>query len=150
MCIARARRSCPRSIRTRSCSVRLSGQSWKYDSPTLGASCSTRTRVSSPSWVGWGCLRSPMMSTSNPSLARRWVWALMPLLLLIVLVAVLVRFGPLGVFIKAFPPVEELTIDRVSLAPQMMAVHLTNGGPPAGPGAPGIVDEGDLEISVQP
>src|SRR2546422_9787557 len=68
------------------------------------------------------------MTTSKPSLARRWVWALVPLLLLIVLVAVLLRFGPLGVFIKAFPPVEELTIDRVSLAPQTMAVHVTNGG----------------------
>jgi len=47
------------------------------------------------------------MTTSKPSLAHRWLWALVPLLLLIVLVAVLVRFGPLGVFIKAFPPVEE-------------------------------------------
>src|SRR5207247_1768638 len=150
MCIARARRSCPRSIRTRSCCVRLSGQSWKYDSPTLAASCSTRTRVSSPSWVGWGCLRSPMMSTSNPSLARRWVWALMPLLLLIVLVAVLVRFGPLGVFIKAFPPVEELTIDRVSLAPQMMAVHVTNGGPQPVTVAQVMVDEAYWEFSMSP
>src|SRR5436309_2507679 len=150
MCIARARRSCPRSIRTRSCCVRLSGQSWKYDSPTLAASCSTRTRVSSPSWVGWGCLRSPMMSTSNPSLARRWVWALMPLLLLIVLVAVLVRFGPLGVFIKAFPPVEELTIDRVSLAPQMMAVHVTNGGPQPVTVAQVMVDEAYWEVSMSP
>src|SRR5207302_1571377 len=123
-CIARARRSCPRSIRTRSCCVRLSGQSWKYDSPTLAASCSTRTRVSSPSWVGWGCLRSPMMSTSNPSLARRWVWALMPLLLLIVLVAVLVRFGPLGVFIKAFPPVVEHTIEVATATPTVDARYL--------------------------
>src|SRR5437667_215711 len=91
-----------------------------------------------------------MMSTSNPSLARRWVWALMPLLLLIVLVAVLVRFGPLGVFIKAFPPVEELTIDRVSLAPQMMAVHLTNGGPQPVTVAQVIVDEAYWEFSMSP
>src|SRR2546425_11498380 len=83
------------------------------------------------------------MTTSKPSLARRWVWALVPLLLLIVLVAVLVRFGPLGVFIKAFPPVEELTIDRVSLAPQMMAVHVTNGGPQPATAAQVMVDETD-------
>src|SRR2546427_9574736 len=90
------------------------------------------------------------MTTSKPSLARRWVWALVPLLLLSVLVAVLVRFGPLGVFIKAFPPVEELTIDRVSLAPQTMAVHVTNGGPQPVTVAQGMVDQADLEVSMQP
>src|SRR3989442_11855504 len=90
------------------------------------------------------------MTTSKPSLARRWVWALVPLLLLIVLVAVLVRFGPLGVFIKAFPPVEELTIDRVSLAPGKMAIHVTNGGPPPGTVAQVMVDQADWEVSMQP
>src|SRR2546428_5054723 len=90
------------------------------------------------------------MTTSKPSLARRWVWALVPLLLLIVLVAVLVRFGPLGVFIKAFPPVEELTIDRVSLAPQMMAIHVTNGGPQPGTGGQGMGDQADWGVSMVP
>src|SRR2546428_7582395 len=90
------------------------------------------------------------MTTSKPSLARRWVWALVPLLLLIVLVAVLVRFGPLGVFIKAFPPVEELTIDRVSLAPQTMAIHVTNGGPQPVTVAQGIVDQAYWGVSMPP
>src|SRR2546428_11906850 len=90
------------------------------------------------------------MTTSKPSLARRWVWALVPLLLLIVLVAVLVRFGPLGVFIKAFPPVEELTIDRVSLAPQTMAIHVTNGGPPPVTVAQGMVGQAHPEFSMVP
>src|SRR3989442_7389026 len=90
------------------------------------------------------------MTTSKPSLARRWVWALVPLLLLSVLVAVLLRFGPLGVFIKAFPPVEELTIDRVSLAPQTMAVHVTNGGPQPVTVAQAMVDQAYLEVSIEP
>src|SRR2546425_259054 len=90
------------------------------------------------------------MTTSKPSLARRWVWALVPLLLLIVLVAVLVRFGPLGVFIKAFPPVEELTIDRVSLAPQTMAIHVTNGGPQPVTVAQVMVDQAYWEFSMKP
>src|SRR2546422_5740040 len=90
------------------------------------------------------------MTTSKPSLAHRWLWALVPLLLLIVLVAVLVRFGPLGVFIKAFPPVEELTIDRVSLAPQMMAIHVTNGGPQPVTVAQVTVDQAYWEFSMQP
>src|SRR5207245_4510347 len=75
---------------------------------------------------------------------------LVPLLLLIVLVAVLVRFGPLGVFIKAFPPVEELTIDRVSLAPQTMAIHVTNGGPQPVTVAQVMVDQAYWEFSMVP
>jgi len=69
------------------------------------------------------------MAMCNAPAARRWIWALAPLLLLGILVAVLVRFGPLGVFVAAFPPVEELTIDRVTLAPGVMVIHVTNGGP---------------------
>src|SRR2546427_10089303 len=90
------------------------------------------------------------MTTSKPSLAHRWLWALVPLLLLIVLVAVLVRFGPLGGFIKAFPPVEELTIDRVSLAPGKMAIHVTNGGAQPGTGGQGTVDQAYWGVSMQP
>src|SRR5207247_8156386 len=54
------------------------------------------------------------------------------------------------VFIKAFPPVEELTIDRVSLAPQMMAVHVTNGGPQPVTVAQVMVDEAYWEFSMSP
>jgi len=53
-----------------------------------------------------------------------------PLLLLAVLVAVFLRFGPLGVFEAAFPPVEELSIQRVTLPePGQMRVYVVNGGP---------------------
>ncbi len=44
-------------------------------------------------------------------------------------VALFLAFGPLGVFKAAFPPVEELTIDRVTLRPGEMVVAVTNGGP---------------------
>ncbi|HJU87896.1 MAG TPA: hypothetical protein VJ672_00805 [Gemmatimonadaceae bacterium] len=40
------------------------------------------------------------------------------------------RVGPLGVFRAVFPPVEELTIERVSFPePNLMRVRVVNGGP---------------------
>ena len=45
------------------------------------------------------------------------------LVLLAVLVAVFVRFGPLGVLRAGFPPVEELSIERITLpAPQKLTI----------------------------
>ena len=59
-----------------------------------------------------------------------WLKGITPLLLLAMLVAVFLRFGPLGVFEAAFPPVEELTIQRITMpAPGEMRVTVVNGGP---------------------
>ncbi len=53
-----------------------------------------------------------------------------PLVLLAVLVLVFLRFGPVGVFRQNFPPIEELTIDRITLPePGVLVVHVVNGGP---------------------
>ena len=59
-----------------------------------------------------------------------WFKGLAPLLLLAGLVALFLRVGPLGVFQQNFPPVEELTIERIRL-PQfgVMEVQVVNGGP---------------------
>ena len=60
----------------------------------------------------------------------RWVKGLGPLLLLALLVAAFIKFGPIGVFRAAFPPVEELTIERVTLPrAHELQIHVTNGGP---------------------
>src|SRR3972149_4965049 len=61
---------------------------------------------------------------------------LIPLVLLAAFVVLFLRYGPLGVFEAAFPPVEKLTIDRVTLRPGEMIVAVTNGGPRGGPGRP--------------
>lgn len=59
-----------------------------------------------------------------------WVKGLAPLVLLAVLVTVFLRFGPLGVLKQAFPPIEELTIERITLPePGRMQLHIVNGGP---------------------
>lgn len=82
--------------------------------------------------------------------AARWLWALLPLALLAVLVVLLLRFGLLGVFQAAFPPVEELTIDRVTLRPGQMVVHLTNGGPQPVTVAQVQVDTAYWEFAIEP
>ena len=59
-----------------------------------------------------------------------WLKGLGPLVLLAVLVAVFLRLGPAGILRQAFPPVEELTIERIRLPqPGMMEVRVVNGGP---------------------
>jgi ZIP family zinc transporter len=69
-------------------------------------------------------------STVQASSAAMWAKGLAPLALLAVLIAVFLRFGPLGVFEQAFPPVEDLTIERITLPrPHEMRVRVTNGGP---------------------
>lgn len=60
----------------------------------------------------------------------RWVLGLAPLVLLALLVAVFVKAGPVGVFQQAFPPVEVLTIERITLPrPGQLEIHIVNGGP---------------------
>jgi zinc transporter ZupT len=67
---------------------------------------------------------------AESSAGSLWVKGLAPLVLLAALVFVFLRFGPMGVFQQAFPPVEELTIQRITLPrPGEMRVKVTNGGP---------------------
>ena len=73
---------------------------------------------------------------------RRWALGLAPLALLGALVAVFLAFDPTGSLRTAFPPVEELTIERVSLPePGVMRVHVVNGGPEPVTIAQVMVDE---------
>ncbi|MGH7505279.1 MAG: ZIP family metal transporter, partial [Longimicrobiales bacterium] len=72
--------------------------------------------------------RSP--SSSDRRTLRRWALGLGPLLLVGLLVFVFLQTGPAGVFERAFPPVEELTLQRVTLpAPGSITLRVVNGGP---------------------
>lgn len=76
----------------------------------------------------------PKTSTPKSPSARKgpplWFKAVAPLLLLAALVAVFLKAGPVGVFRRTFPPVEQLTIERIRLpAHGVMEVQLVNGGP---------------------
>jgi ZIP family zinc transporter len=83
--------------------------------------------------------------------ARRLVlWGLGPLALLAGFVALFLAYGPLGVFEAAFPPVEKLTVDRVTLRPGEMLVSLTNGGPSPVTVAQVMVDDAYWQHAVDP
>jgi len=59
-----------------------------------------------------------------------WIRGIWPLGLLAVLVLAFVRVGPVGVFHAAFPPLEVLTIERVSFPnANGMRIDVVNGGP---------------------
>jgi zinc transporter, ZIP family len=59
-----------------------------------------------------------------------WAKGVLPLLLLAGLLIGFLKLGPVGVFRRAFPPVEDLTVDRITLpAPYQMEVRVVNGGP---------------------
>ena len=61
--------------------------------------------------------------------ARLWLKALLPLALLGGLLGLFLAAGPVGVFRAAFPPIEELTLERVEFpAPGQIRLHLVNGG----------------------
>ena len=59
-----------------------------------------------------------------------WAKGAGPLLLLALLVMTFLRFGPVGVFRKSFPPVEELSVERIVLPrPGEIRVRVINSGP---------------------
>lgn len=73
---------------------------------------------------------APEASSGRRAGLPLWVKGFGPLLLLVGLVALFLRLGPVGLLREAFPPVEELTIERIRLpAPGVMEVTVVNGGP---------------------
>lgn len=68
--------------------------------------------------TGWGA-RVPL-----------WLRGVLPLALLALVVLAVVRFGPANLAREAFPPVEELTIERLSFPqPGLIRASVVNGGP---------------------
>ncbi len=78
-----------------------------------------------------------------------WFTGLGPLVLLAALVFVFLRVGPVGVFRATFPPVEELTLERIRLPqPGVMEVSVVNGGPEAVTIAQVMVDDANWVHAV--
>ncbi len=91
---------------------------------------------------------------AEPAAQRRgaaWLlWALIPLLLLGGLLAMLVVSGA-GLGARTAPPIEELTVDRITLpAPGQIVVELTNGGADPVTVAQVQVDDAYWEFAIAP
>src|SRR5262245_19518863 len=97
------------------------------------------------------------LTTTPPerSTSSRWgpstlLWALIPLLLLGALLAMLVVSGA-GLGARTAPPIEELTIDRITLpAHNQIVVQLTNGGADPVTVAQVQVDDAYWEFDITP
>ncbi|MFQ5796035.1 MAG: ZIP family metal transporter [Candidatus Bipolaricaulia bacterium] len=89
-----------------------------------------------------GEVRSPALS--------RWLAGLTPLVLLGILIAIFFVTDPLGFIEAGFPPIEELTIERITLRPGEMIVHVVNGGPEPVTVAQVLVDEAYWSHSIEP
>lgn len=79
-----------------------------------------------------GSIPGPGVDPRQGAFHRLPLWArgLLPLVLLAVLLAAFFRWGPLGLLQTTFPPVEELTIERVWMPePGMIHLRVVNGGP---------------------
>jgi zinc transporter, ZIP family len=79
-------------------------------------------------------VETPEVSRSSGTAQKRsvptWIKGVIPLLLLAGLLLTFFKAGPAGVLRTAFPPVEELTVQRVVLPePGLLKVIVTNGGP---------------------
>lgn len=78
-----------------------------------------------------------------------WAKGLLPLLLLGVLLFAFLKLGPVGVFTRAFPPVEVLTVERITLpAPYRMEVRVVNGGPEPVTVAQVMVDDANWVFGI--
>ncbi len=82
---------------------------------------------------------------------KLWLHGLLPLVLLAVLTTVFLQFGPLGVFRAAFPPIEDLTIERIRF-PDVgeMEIFVVNGGPEQVTVAQLIIDEAYWPFEIEP
>ena len=82
---------------------------------------------------------------------RRLLLALLPLLLLAALVAGFLLLDPLRFFQGAFPPLEELTVQRVTFpAPGQIRLAVINGGPDPVTIAQVMVDDAYWQFAINP
>lgn len=94
-----------------------------------------------------------MESTASSIVYRipKWVLALFPLVILIVLVALFITINPLSFFTGAYPPLEELSIQQVTF-PESSQIQLSviNGGPDPVTIAQVLVDDAYWQYQVNP
>ncbi|MBI2536370.1 MAG: metal transporter [Gemmatimonadetes bacterium] len=81
---------------------------------------------------------------------RLWFWGLLPIALLAALSLVVARGDVIEFLRRGVPPVEELTFDRVTLAPNTIRVEVVNGGPDPVTVAQVMVDEAFWEFTISP
>lgn len=82
--------------------------------------------------------------------AKLWIFGLLPIVLLAGMFTLFGTVGPLGILAKAFPPVEELTIERIYFTQNEIKVSVVNGGPEPVTIAQVTVDEALWQFTADP
>ncbi len=94
------------------------------------------------------------MEQTAPSAFQRvpkWVLALFPLAILIGLIALFIAMDPLSFFSGSFPPLEEVTIQRVIFPEQgHIQIDVINGGPDPVTIAQVLVDDAYWQYQISP
>ena len=70
-----------------------------------------------------------MEQLQQQSKFKLWISALLPIFLLIILLFVFLKFGPLGVFKSSVVPIENIFIQRVVFSPDHISLEVFNDGP---------------------
>ncbi len=89
-------------------------------------------------------------SGAHPNTRQMLLYGLGPIALLAAFVVLFLAYGPLGLFQTAFPPVEELTVDRATLREGEVVVTITNGGPQPVTVAQVLVDDAYWQHTITP
>ncbi len=76
--------------------------------------------------------------------------ALLPIVLLLILLFVFIKFGPLGVFKATLPPIEKIFIQKIVLEPEQITLKIINDGPEPVTIAQVAVNEVFWQFSMHP
>lgn len=89
-------------------------------------------------------------TSSNPTLTNnKWLLALGPLVLLLLLVIAFLALNPLAAFAGAFPPLEDLTVQQVRFpAEDQIELSVINGGPDPVTIAQVLVDDAYWQYTI--
>jgi zinc transporter ZupT len=81
----------------------------------------------------------------------KWLLAIFPLLILILLIALFGLLNPLAFFSDAFPPLEELSVQRITFPQEgQIELQLINGGPDPVTIAQVLVDDAYWQFTIDP
>jgi ZIP family zinc transporter len=90
-------------------------------------------------------------ATQTSSRIPKWVLALFPIVILLILIALFILTNPLAYFTGAFPPLEELTIQRVTFPENgRIQLNVINGGPDPVTIAQVLVDDAYWQFDISP
>jgi ZIP family zinc transporter len=88
--------------------------------------------------------------TPSRSPAGTWFFALLPLALMGALVALFITTDPTSLIKTSFPPKEELSFQKVTLTPGLIALDIVNDGPDPITIAQALVDDAYWNFSIEP